>query len=110
MAGRVIVRSARRRREPGAASAILYRCWHLPLALRIVGNRLAVRPQWILRHLADRLADEEHRLNVLAAGDLEIRAAFHHAYRQLTPEVRRVFRRLSLIVGTEFGVQLGAPW
>ncbi|MGP3952561.1 AfsR/SARP family transcriptional regulator [Streptomyces sp. 7N604] len=94
--------------EPEAASAIVDRCGHLPLALRIIGNRLAVRPRWSLHHMAGRLADEEDRLNVLAAGDLEIRAAFHLAYRQLAPEVRQVFRRLSLIAGTEFGVQLGS--
>ncbi len=105
---RRIVGSDRVDAEPEAASLLARLCGHLPLALRIVGNRLAVRPRWSLAHLADRLADEERRLTVLSAGDLEVRAAFHLSYRPLAPDIRRVFRRLSLLAGAEFGVETGA--
>ena len=49
-------------------------CDHLPLALRIVGARLAGRPDWTLRAMVSRLADERHRLDELACDDLAVRS------------------------------------
>ncbi|GAB2602726.1 SARP family transcriptional regulator [Paractinoplanes abujensis] len=62
-------------------------CGHLPLALRIVGARLAARPDWPLAAMVTRLADERHRLDELAAGDLAVRAGLSltcGALRQLS--------------------------
>uniref|UniRef100_UPI00278C2721 helix-turn-helix domain-containing protein n=1 Tax=Streptomyces sp. KL118A TaxID=3045153 RepID=UPI00278C2721 len=47
--------------EHGAAEVIAGHCGHLPLALRIAGARLAARPRWPVRELADRLADPARR-------------------------------------------------
>lgn len=83
-------------------------CGGLPLALRIIGNRLVSRPGWGAAELAARLADEEHRLDQLKAGDLKIANAFGMSYEQLAPSARRVFRRLALIPGTDFDPALAA--
>ncbi|MEV4614240.1 helix-turn-helix domain-containing protein [Kitasatospora sp. NPDC049258] len=81
-------------------------CGGLPLALRIVGNRLATRPAWTARELAHRLADSGRRLEQIRAGDLRITAAFRMSYDQLSPSARRLCRRLSLVPGADFDVAL----
>ncbi|WP_416904398.1 ATP-binding protein [Micromonospora echinospora] len=94
--------------EPAAADQLVTLCGRLPLALRIAGNRLASRPQWSVGWLVDLLRDQRRRLTVLTAGDLGIRSAFEVSYRQLDPTAARVFRRASLIPGTDFGPALVA--
>lgn len=83
-------------------------CGGLPLALRIVGNRLVSRPAWPAAEFADRLADEERRLDQLKAGDLKIATAFGMSYEQLAPLAQRVFRRLALVPGPDFDATLAA--
>ncbi|MFJ6656382.1 ATP-binding protein [Streptomyces sp. NPDC091377] len=77
-------------------------CGGLPLALRIIGNRLASRPGWGAAELAARLADEERRLDQFKAGDLKIANAFGMSYEQLTASARRMFRRLAVVPGPDF--------
>ncbi|MEV6773764.1 BTAD domain-containing putative transcriptional regulator [Nocardia sp. NPDC051030] len=81
--------------EQDAAHAVITQCARLPLAVRIVGARLAVRPQWSIASLAARLADESQRLDVLQTGDLTVAAAFRLGYGQLNPEQARAFRTLA---------------
>lgn len=69
--------------ERAAAEAIAHHCDHLPLALRIAGARLAARPRWPVRELADRLADPERRLAELSFADLDMRAALEAGHREL---------------------------
>jgi tetratricopeptide (TPR) repeat protein/transcriptional regulator with XRE-family HTH domain len=64
---------------------------------RIAGSRLAARPHWPLRRMADLLADEHRRLDELAHGDLEVRASLSLSYQGLGEEHRRLFRRLGLL-------------
>src|SRR5262245_13412774 len=100
-----IVGADRLAREPVAAATILAMCGGLPLALRIVGARLAGRPHWRLQRLADRLNAEHRRLDELAAGDLEVRASVALSYRGLAAVERRAFRFLGLLDVPDF-----APW
>ncbi|GAB3881689.1 hypothetical protein GCM10029964_038180 [Kibdelosporangium lantanae] len=81
-------------------------CGNLPLAVRIVGNRLATRPNWSLAYLATQLRDERTRLTALSAGDLQVRSAFDVSYRRLSPTTRRVFRRLAALPGADFDTEL----
>jgi tetratricopeptide (TPR) repeat protein/transcriptional regulator with XRE-family HTH domain len=83
--------------EPEAATAILAACGRLPLAVRIAGARLAVRPHWPLGRMAGLLADERGRLDALAHGDLEVRASLSLSYQELGQAQRRLFRRLGLL-------------
>jgi transcriptional regulator with XRE-family HTH domain len=50
------------RDDESALSQLAGLCEGMPLALRIIGNRLVSRPGWDAAELAARLADEEHRL------------------------------------------------
>ncbi|NUT45789.1 MAG: helix-turn-helix domain-containing protein [Saccharothrix sp.] len=94
--------------EPVATARVAALCGHLPLALRIAGNRLASRPKWTIGHLAGQLVDERRRLSALTAGDLQVRTAFEMSYRQLGAKAAVLFRRLSLAPGADFGADLAA--
>jgi tetratricopeptide (TPR) repeat protein len=93
--------------EP-ALTRLAHLCGGLPLALRIVGNRLVSRPGWDAAELAARLTNEERRLDQLSAGDLKIAGAFGLSYEQLADSTRRVFRRLALVPGRDFDAGLAA--
>ncbi|MFI1760852.1 BTAD domain-containing putative transcriptional regulator [Streptomyces sp. NPDC020800] len=77
--------------EPEAARALVSRCGLLPLAIRIVANRLASRPTWTIRMLADRLADQQARRSAMQIGDLDVHSCFELSYRQLTTREARAF-------------------
>ncbi|MET0133437.1 MAG: NB-ARC domain-containing protein, partial [Kibdelosporangium sp.] len=94
--------------EPRAAEELVELCGGLPLAVRIVGNRLATRPHWTLSYVAGQLRDERVRLSSLSAGDLQVRSAFEVSYRRLSPATRLLFRRLAVIPGADFGDELAA--
>ncbi|MEV5979496.1 BTAD domain-containing putative transcriptional regulator [Streptomyces sp. NPDC052114] len=89
------------RDEPDAARRIVELCGGLPLALRIAGARLATRSHWTARTLADRLADERHRLDELAVGDLEVRAGLSLSYHALDAPARTALRRLGLLAAPD---------
>ncbi|MGW4962126.1 tetratricopeptide repeat protein, partial [Nonomuraea sp. NPDC004186] len=55
------------------------------------------RRRWSAQRLADRLADEQHRLDELAAGDLEVRASIALSYDMLSAQEKRALRRLGLL-------------
>lgn len=111
-AARMVAGIAGRRRctaEPDALRRVIAACGHLPLALQVAANRLASRPQWSLRQLADRLADEHRRLTELQAGDLTVRGPLEVSYRQLGPGAGTLFRRLALLAALDFDGALAAP-
>lgn len=88
--------------ESVAADAIVQACGGLPLALRIVGARLAARTSMPLAAFAGRLADERRRLDELAIGDLATRAGLALSYESLPETVATAFRRLGLLGATDF--------
>lgn len=94
--------------EPLAARTLVRLCGHLPLALRIAGNRLASRPDWPIATLVDQIADQRTRLAQLRVGDLAVRRAFEVSYAQLTPTAQTLFTLLSLVPGPDFGVGTAA--
>src|SRR5215471_18536320 len=100
-----IVGAGRVAAEPEAASQIASLCGYLPLALRIVGARLAAKPHWRVQRLADRLAAHHRRLDELTVGDLEVRASFALSYRGVGELEQRAFRLLGLLQVPDF-----APW
>ena len=94
--------------EEAALARLTELCEGLPLALRIIGNRLASRPGWAAAELAARLADEERRLDQFTAGDLKVASAFAASYEQLADPARRMFRRLAVVPGRDFDADLAA--
>ncbi|WP_051385389.1 BTAD domain-containing putative transcriptional regulator [Actinokineospora inagensis] len=102
-----LVGVGRMRREPDAAAEMAAICGHLPLALRIAGANLAIRP---LISIADynRELRERGRMNGLAvAGDESgaVRAAFDLSYEKLVPAARRLFRLIGLVPGTDLDAE-----
>jgi DNA-binding SARP family transcriptional activator len=81
-------------------------CGYLPLALRIVGCRLAKRPA-DLDLLAGQLASEEQRLAALEidAEDAGVRAAFDLSYRDLAGPTAALLR----LLGVPDALSLGEP-
>ncbi|MFJ4313851.1 ATP-binding protein [Streptomyces lavendulae] len=103
-----IIGAQRVAREAQAARDLAGLCGHLPLAVRIAGQRLAIRPQERLGKLVAQLAREESRLDSLRAGSLEMRAAFALSYRRLTPTARTLLRRAALAAGPDFSPETAA--
>ncbi|WP_030273687.1 AfsR/SARP family transcriptional regulator [Streptomyces sp. NRRL B-24484] len=71
--------------EPDAAAHLVRLCDGLPLALRLTGARLATRPQRPLREAADELHDEQQRLALLAAGDVDLASVLRAGVAHLPP-------------------------
>jgi DNA-binding SARP family transcriptional activator len=101
--------------EPGPVREVLTACAGLPLAIRIAGARLAARRGWTVATMARRLADEQHRLDELTAGDLAVRACFEVSFTSLQPSAAagavdpaRAFRLLGLWQGPHISLQAAA--
>jgi DNA-binding SARP family transcriptional activator len=90
--------------EHSDAMALVTACGRLPLAIRIVASRLAARPRWTLRSMAERLEDERRRITELRSGPLAVEAVFEVGYRQLAPQQSNDFVVLATVAGTEFGL------
>lgn len=91
--------------ESDAAEVLIARCARLPLALRICAELALSRPDVTLADLADELANQQQRLDVLAAdGDQRaaVTAVFSWSMRHLPTEPARVFRLLGLHPGPDF--------
>lgn len=96
-------------KEETAAREIVALCGHLPLAVRIAGARLTGRPHWTLQRLTDALADEHGRLDVLATGDLAVRASVELSLRGLPEPVQAAFAALGLLPAGAFPAWALAP-
>jgi tetratricopeptide (TPR) repeat protein len=92
-----IISEDRAAAEPEAVGDIARLCGYLPLALRIAGARLVSRPSWKISWFATRLADESRRLDLLKAGDLEVRASFGLSYHGRDEAEQFAFRMLGLL-------------
>ncbi|RJQ78998.1 SARP family transcriptional regulator [Pseudonocardiaceae bacterium YIM PH 21723] len=96
--------------EPDAVGELIRYCAGLPLALAVLASRAAARPDHDLRVLADALADQRLRLNVLDAGDpaTTVRAVFSWSYQVLPHDAARLFRLLGLHPGPSFDLYAAA--
>ena len=85
--------------EPESAAEIVRCCGHLPLAIRLVGSRLAHRRSRRLADVAEQLAVAESGLATFGIGDRGVASAFGASYEPLNEVTKRVFRLLGLHTG-----------
>jgi DNA-binding SARP family transcriptional activator/tetratricopeptide (TPR) repeat protein len=88
--------------DPEAAHQLIGRCARLPLALRVAAEFAIAHPDLSLSELADQLADERRRLDVLDAGGdsrAAARAVFSWSVGRLPASPARLFRLLGLHPG-----------
>lgn len=93
--------------EPDAVDVVVESCQGSPLALRIVGGRLASRPSWPIGHLAARLRGGG-RLDALEMGDLSVRATLTASVQALRPADAVRFRLLAALPGPSADVEAAA--
>jgi tetratricopeptide (TPR) repeat protein/transcriptional regulator with XRE-family HTH domain len=83
-------------------------CGYLPLAIGMAARQLAHHPAWSAAELAADLAVARDRLELMAAENLSVAAAFGLSYRDLTAPGRRLFRRLGLHPGPDIDAYAAA--
>jgi DNA-binding SARP family transcriptional activator/tetratricopeptide (TPR) repeat protein len=99
---------ARATDDPLAFTRLVDLCRGLPLALRIVGEHVAMRPAVPIPELAAELRHTKRLLDAGSYGDdhtTTLRSTFSLSYRALRPAEGRLFRLLGLHPGTKFSVQ-----
>jgi DNA-binding SARP family transcriptional activator/tetratricopeptide (TPR) repeat protein len=100
--------AARVRAERAAAEKLTQICGGLPLALRIVGVKLAASPHRTLAALVERLAEERHRLDQLSHSGLAVRSSLDFSYHRLDRADQTLLRRLSLLDAPDFAAWTAA--
>jgi tetratricopeptide (TPR) repeat protein len=79
-------------------------CGGLPIALCVAAARLAGRPRLSVGQVVSELADEAGRLGGLSAIEgTSVQATFDLSYRSLNSHTAKLYRRLALHPGPEFG-------
>ncbi len=96
--------------EPAAAIELVRHCGSIPLPLRIVAERAALRSRRDLAELVAELTEAQRRLDVLSAGEdsTSLRAVFSWSYAALAPENARMFRLLGGFPGPDISVPMAA--
>jgi tetratricopeptide (TPR) repeat protein len=83
-------------------------CGYLPLALGLAGRQLAHHPAWTPAGLVGDLAAAKDRLELMAAENVSVAAAFGLSYADLDDGQRRLFRRLGLHPGPDIDAYAAA--
>jgi tetratricopeptide (TPR) repeat protein/transcriptional regulator with XRE-family HTH domain len=110
-AGRLLARLAGR---PGlepddpTVADITRLCGYLPLAVGMVARQLHHHPAWTPADLAADLTAARDRLELMAAENLSVAAAFDLSYQDLTEGQQRMFRRLGLHPGPDIDAHAAA--
>ena len=81
--------------EPDAARQVAELCGGLPLALGVAAAKLASRPRWTIKRLADALAQDGERLELLEVGkDSAVMPALDGSYQVLSDRLAHLYRAL----------------
>ncbi|WP_432742998.1 NB-ARC domain-containing protein [Streptomyces sp. JH002] len=78
-----IAEGAAERGTPAQWEELVTLCGHLPLALRIIANRMAARPRWSVADWTAVLRDERRRTDELSVDDLDLRTSVMVSIDQL---------------------------
>jgi DNA-binding SARP family transcriptional activator/tetratricopeptide (TPR) repeat protein len=89
--------------EPEATETVLAACAGMPLALRLLGARLASRPDWAIADLARRLTERPAPLDEMTDGDRSVRNGLEASFAMLDPLAARHLHLLGLWDGASFG-------
>ncbi|MFE4971981.1 BTAD domain-containing putative transcriptional regulator [Kitasatospora sp. NPDC056651] len=100
--------------HPDTAEELVRSCGLLPLALRIIGSRLAAYPDRDPTAMATRLRDHTRTLSELRVGGLSVEATIGLGYAALPPDQARALRLCALLDCADFpvsavGALLGLP-
>ncbi|GAB3409187.1 AfsR/SARP family transcriptional regulator [Flindersiella endophytica] len=98
--------------EAAAAAEVVRLCGRLPLALRIAGARLAVRPGWSLERFAARLASAQSGLGELEADGLGVRACIAVSWEEAAGSqdpIDQVATRAFTLLGSWDGPDISLP-
>ncbi|TDW19552.1 XRE family transcriptional regulator [Kribbella kalugense] len=79
--------------EPDATRVLASYSGRLPLAIRLVGGRLATRPTWPIQHFVDLLQDQERRLDGLGSDETGVRASIASSVQFLETSDRDLDRQ-----------------
>ena len=90
--------------DPAGAETVVRACGRLPLAVRIAGARLASRPHWSVRDLAERLAERRRTLDELRIADLDVRVSIALSHANLSRHQAGALRALSVLEAPDFGL------
>ena len=82
--------------EYEAANAIAELCEDLPLAIDIIGRKIAARPEWAVAYTAEQLANRDCLIDSLSVGAINVRERFASAYQLLPSAARQAVRQLGL--------------
>lgn len=99
---REIIGDSRTAAEEAQARELVKLCSHLPLAVRIVGARIAANPHWRLSDFVRRLRRERRLLSELTDGERAVRATLEISYVALQPSTKRDFCRLGALTIRSF--------
>lgn len=95
--------------ETSSALALVRLCGCLPLALRIVAAKLAMRPHWRIDQMVRRMTDESSRLDELLLDGAGIRTTLSLSYDNLPDDARRLFLLLGQLGTSDFASWVSAP-
>src|SRR5215468_5088664 len=104
-----LIGADRVRAEADAVRALVRLCERIPLALGIVGAKLAARPHWHVNQMMRRLVDDERRLDELDLEGVSVRATIRLSCKGLDAETMRFFRLIALQGASDFPSWVGAP-
>lgn len=90
----VLAGGKRMQAERAAGGRLAELCGDLPLALNIVGKRIAAAPERTIADVTRQLADRPRLLDRLHVGDVSLRERFGTAHEGLEPLARLAFHRL----------------
>jgi tetratricopeptide (TPR) repeat protein/transcriptional regulator with XRE-family HTH domain len=83
-------------------------CGYLPLAIGMAGRQLAHHPAWSPAGLAAELAAARNRVELMAAENVSVAAAFGLSYADLDHAQQQLFRRLGVHPGPDIDVHAAA--
>ncbi len=95
-------------REEATLQEIAHALGHLPLAIAIIANHLALDPDWSVDYILNVLRHKQGRLADLAYDDQSVSLSFHVGYDSLPMEMKQFFVKLAVFQNQAFSPETAA--